>query len=182
MTLFSRKYGAGKPLVILHGLFGQSDNWNTLSKKFAENSFEVFTVDLRNHGLSPHSDEWSYESMAQDLKEFIVENNLEKPFLIGHSLGGKVLMFFEMMFPDIAEKIVVVDMAPKAYPPHHNEALKALMAVDLEKVSSRKDAENKLNEFALDFGTKQFLLKNLYRLTETENQKLFGWRFNLKTI
>jgi esterase len=184
MKLFFRKYGAGKPLIILHGLFGQSDNWNTLSKKFAENSFEVYTLDLRNHGLSPHSTEWSYELMAQDIKEFIEEHKLQKPFLVGHSLGGKVLMFFEMMFRGIAEKLVVVDMAPRAYPPHHNEALKALMAVDLEKISSRKEAENKLNEFDLDFGTKQFLLKNLYRLPEEEikNTRIFDWRFNLKTI
>src|SRR6185503_15685796 len=95
MKLFYRKYGSGTPLIILHGLFGQSDNWNTLAKKFAENNFRVFTIDQRNHGLSPRSDTLTFESMADDLYEFIETHDLESPMLIGHSMGGKTVLYFE---------------------------------------------------------------------------------------
>lgn len=94
MKLAYREFGSGQPLIILHGLFGQSDNWNTLAKKFGEKGFHVFTIDQRNHGLSPHSDTWTYESMADDLKEFIEEHQLKEPVLLGHSMGGKTVMFF----------------------------------------------------------------------------------------
>ncbi len=115
MQLAYREFGSGKPLIILHGLFGQSDNWNTLAKRFGDAGFRVFTIDQRNHGLSPHSDVWDYESMANDLHEFIELHQLDKPILIGHSMGGKTLMFFELMYPGISEKIIIVDIAPRAY-------------------------------------------------------------------
>jgi pimeloyl-ACP methyl ester carboxylesterase len=180
VKLYFKKYGSGKPLIILHGLFGQSDNWNTLAKKYGENGFETYVVDQRNHGLSPHSADWNYKRMAEDLNEFILDNNLEKPILMGHSMGGKTIMFFEMLFPTLSQKIVIADMSPMEYPPHHKEVLEALNSVDLENISSRKAAENKLNEFDLDFGTKQFLLKNLF--WDNETGKKLNWRFNLKTI
>jgi esterase len=183
MKLFSRKYGSGKPLVILHGLFGQSDNWNTLAKKFGESGFEVYTLDLRNHGLSPHSDKWNYTVMAEDLNEFIMEHHLQKPNLIGHSMGGKTVMFFELLFPSVSGKIVVADIAPRAYPPHNKNVLTALLSIDLDKISSRKEAEDGLNQHNLDFGTKQFLLKNLYWENDAEGRpKNLAWRFNLKAI
>src|SRR5437660_383003 len=111
MQLAFREYGSGQPLIILHGLFGQSDNWNTLAKRFGENGFHVFALDQRNHGLSPHSDEWNYKVMADDLKEFISEHKLQDPIILGHSMGGKTAMFFELQYPGIAKKIIVADIA-----------------------------------------------------------------------
>lgn len=180
MELAYREYGTGQALIILHGLFGQSDNWNTLAKRFGEKGFRVFTVDQRNHGLSPHSDEWDYYAMASDLHEFIKFHELEKPVLMGHSMGGKTVMFFEMLYPGIADKIVVADMAPRAYEPHHDAVLKALNAVDFSELNTRKEAEAILGQYISDFGTRQFLLKNIYWKEDASKQ--MAWRFNLKTI
>ena len=180
MELAYREFGSGQPLIILHGLFGQSDNWNTLAKRFAEKGFHVFTIDQRNHGLSPHSDVWNYQVMAEDLKEFIETHHLENLILLGHSMGGKTVLFFEFLFPNVAQKLIVADIAPRAYEPHHDAVLKALNAVDFTEINTRKDAELILNEYISDFGTKQFLLKNIY-WKEDESKKM-AWRFNLKTI
>ena len=180
MKLAYREIGKGQPLIILHGLFGQSDNWNTLAKRFGENGFRVFTIDQRNHGLSPHSNVWNYEVMAQDLKEFIDEHQLQEVILLGHSMGGKTVLFFELLFPNIAQKLIVADIAPRAYEPHHDAVLKALNAVDFSDINTRKDAEAILGKYITDFGTKQFLLKNIFwREDET---KQMAWRFNLKVI
>ncbi len=180
MKLAYREFGTGQPLIILHGLFGQSDNWNTLAKRFAEKGFRVFAIDQRNHGLSPHSDEWNYQVMAQDLKEFIDTHNLHDIILLGHSMGGKTVMFFEQQYPNLAQKLIIVDIAPRAYDAHHDSVLKALNAVNFSEINTRKDAEAILGEYIPDLGTKQFLLKNIYwREDET---KQMAWRFNLKAI
>ena len=180
MKLSFREFGSGQPLIILHGLFGQSDNWNTLAKRFGENGFRVFTIDQRNHGLSPHSDEWTYEVMAEDLQEFITEHQLKDPILLGHSMGGKTVMFFELKYPGVAKKIIVADIAPRAYGAHHDSVLKALNAVDFNSIKTRKEAEAVMNEYIPDFGTKQFLLKNIYWKDNANN--IMDWRFNLKVI
>jgi esterase len=180
MKLAYREFGSGQPLIILHGLFGQSDNWNTLAKRFAEKGFHVFTIDQRNHGLSPHSNVWNYEAMAQDLKEFIDTHQLQDFILLGHSMGGKTVLFFEQLYPNLAKKMIVADIAPRAYKPHHDAVLKALNAVDFSDINTRKDAEAVLGEYITDIGTKQFLLKNIYwREDET---KQMAWRFNLDVI
>lgn len=178
MKLFYRKYGQGQPLIILHGLFGQSDNWNTLARQFAEQNFEVYLVDLRNHGLSPHNDIFNYQVMSEDILELITDSNLQNVILLGHSMGGKIAMQFAIQHQDLLDKLIVVDIAPKYYPPHHKEVLDALNAVDFQIVKTRKEAENILSEYISDFGTKQFLLKNIYW---KENGEL-DWRFNLKVI
>jgi pimeloyl-ACP methyl ester carboxylesterase len=180
MKLAFREYGAGTPLIILHGLFGQSDNWNTLAKQFSEKGFHVFTLDLRNHGLSPHSKEWTYTFMAQDIKKFVDEHKLANIILMGHSMGGKVAMFFDKLFPNVASKIIICDIAAKEYPAHHKEVLQALHAVDFTIVKTRKDAEFEMNKHISDFGTKQFLLKNIY--WKDEASKKMAWRFNLNVI
>ncbi len=180
MELAYREFGQGQPLIILHGLFGQSDNWNTLAKRFADKGFRVFTIDQRNHGLSPHSSVWNYQVMAGDLKEFIETHHLVEPIILGHSMGGKTVMFFELLFPHIAKQLIVVDIAPKAYEPHHDAVLKALNAVDFKSIVTRKEAEAVLNEYISDFGTKQFLLKNIY--WREDDSKLMAWRFDLETI
>lgn len=180
MKLAYREYGTGQPLIILHGLFGQSDNWNTLAKKYAEKGFRVFTIDQRNHGLSNHSDEWNYKVMAEDLHEFILTHNLKDVILMGHSMGGKTVLFFEYLFPKTAKKLIVVDIAPKAYESHHDSVLKALNAVDFTEINQRKEAEEILSKYISDFGTKQFLLKNIY--WKEDESKQMAWRFNLNTI
>jgi pimeloyl-ACP methyl ester carboxylesterase len=180
MQLAFRKYGSGQPLLILHGLFGQSDNWNTLAKRFGESGFETFTIDLRNHGLSPRSDVWNYEIMADDIKEFIETHNLKNPILLGHSMGGKVAMCFAMRYENILDKLIVADMSPREYEPHHAEVLHALNKVDFSKISTRKEAETILNESIPDYGTKQFLLKNIY--WEDAASAKMNWRFNLAAI
>lgn len=180
MQLAYRKYGSGQPLLILHGLFGQSDNWNSLAKQFGENGFEVYTIDQRNHGLSPHSDNFSYELMADDINEFILEHNLQNVILLGHSMGGKTAMYFALKYKNVLDKLIIADMAPVKYPPHHADVLKALHAVDFTKVNTRKEAEAILNESISDFGTKQFLLKNIY-WKDTANNSM-DWRFDLNSI
>lgn len=177
MKLFFRKYGSGKPLIILHGLFGQSDNWNTLGKRFAE-QFAVYLVDLRNHGLSPHSEEWNYKVMSDDLLELIEENRLQNPVLLGHSMGGKVAMQFALDHPGRVAKMVVVDIAPRCYDPHHDKIIKGLQAIDFDVIKSRKEAEDVLSNYIPDAGTRQFLLKNLYWKEEGR----LAWRFNLEVI
>lgn len=180
MKLAYREFGEGQPLIILHGLFGQSDNWNTLAKRFGENGFKVYTLDQRNHGLSQHSDVWDYQVMAEDLKEFIEEHQLQNVILLGHSMGGKTVLFFEQMFPQLANKLIIVDISPRAYEPHHDSVLKALNAVDFTDINTRKEAEAILGEYISDFGTKQFLLKNIF--WKEDETKQMAWRFNLKTI
>lgn len=180
MELAFREFGQGEPLIILHGLFGQSDNWNTHARNFAEKGFRVFTIDQRNHGLSPRSNIWNFDVMAEDLKEFIDRHQLEKPILLGHSMGGKTVMYFESKYQGISSKLVIADISARAYPPHHNEVLAALNAVDFNKIKTRKEAEQVLDQYIKDFGTKQFLLKNIYWKDSAAN--LMDWRFNLKVI
>jgi esterase len=180
MKLAYREFGTGQALIILHGLFGQSDNWNTLAKAFAEKGYHVFTLDQRNHGLSPHSTVWDYIAMADDLKEFIDEHHLHNPILLGHSMGGKTLMFFELNYPGLASKLIIADIAAREYPAHHAEVLAALHAVDFDFVKTRKEAETILNEYIKDFGTRQFLLKNIYWKDSQNNE--MAWRFNLNVI
>lgn len=178
MKLFYRKFGEGKPFIILHGLFGQSDNWNTLARQFGDEGFEVYSIDLRNHGQSPHSNDWNYKVMSDDVLELINDLNLRDIVLLGHSMGGKVAMEFALQHQEFLNKLIVVDIAPKYYAPHHESILKALNAVDFKISKSRKEVENTLSQYITDLGTKQFLLKNIYW---KENGEL-DWRFNLKVI
>ncbi|MES1224513.1 MAG: alpha/beta fold hydrolase, partial [Bacteroidota bacterium] len=177
--LFYRKLGQGKPLFILHGLFGSSDNWQTLGKKFSEH-FEVYLIDQRNHGQSFHSEEWTYEAMSNDVLNLVEENKLGKISIIGHSMGGKAAMQFAIHHPEKLEKLIVVDIGPKYYPVHHRQILDALLELDLTKISSRKEAESFLAQRIKNVGELQFLLKNLY-WKDTQNNML-AWRFNLDVI
>lgn len=161
MTLNFREYGSGQALIILHGLFGSSDNWQSLGKKLAAH-YHVFLIDQRNHGHSPWSDQFSYDLMASDLFEFVNSHGLQDILLVGHSMGGKTAMHFCAQHSALVEKLVVVDIAPKAYPPHHDQIFEALMSLDFNKLSSRSEAEVQLSYFIEDPAVKQFLLKNLY--------------------
>ena len=183
MKLFYRKLGEGKPIVILHGLFGQSDNWNSFGKLLKENGYAVYLVDARNHGHSPHSEEWNYQVMSDDLYE-LIKNDIkdEKIVLIGHSMGGKTAMTVAVEHPELLEKLIIVDIAPKYYRPQHKDILNALNGIDLNILQNRKEAEAIVSKYISDMGTKLFLLKNLYRNDVSPNNTTFNWRFNLKVI
>ena len=150
MSLFFRKYGHGKPLIILHGLFGQSDNWGTLAKRYSEEGLQVYAVDQRNHGLSFWSEEWNYTVMAKDLATLIASENIAKPILLGHSMGGKTVMHFDLLNPNAAEKIIVADISPRMYMPHHTQVLEALLSISLTQIKTRGEAEQQLMAYGLD--------------------------------
>jgi pimeloyl-ACP methyl ester carboxylesterase len=181
MKLFYRKSGTGRPLIILHGLFGISDNWAGLAKMWSEH-FTVYAVDLRNHGQSPHHTEWNYSVMAEDIIELMGEEKLSDVVLLGHSMGGKVGMRLAIDYPTALSKLVVVDIAPRQSLPNNSEVVNALNQVDLNKINSRKDAEAILRPLLHDEGTIQFLLKNLYWKQGEDAAKRLDWRFNLEVI
>ena len=181
MKLFYRKIGEGRPLVILHGLFGQSDNWNTLGKKFAEYNFEVYLVDLRNHGNSPHSTIWNYQVMSEDVYELITDLALKQVTIIGHSMGGKVAMTLAIQHTEVIDKLIVSDIAPKFHKPDNEDVMNALMAIDLNTINTRKEAEKELSNYIHQPGVIQFLLKNIYWKDENGKGNL-AWKFNNSDI
>ncbi|HOI87573.1 MAG TPA: alpha/beta fold hydrolase [Lentimicrobium sp.] len=179
MKLFYRHYGAGQPVIILHGIFGVSDNWVTLGKKLAE-KFSVYIPDQRNHGKSPHSATFNYFAMADDLLEFITEHKLERPMIIGHSMGGKVAMTFALEHPEMVERLVVVDISPRKYPGRnvHFDMISAMMAVNFDAVHSRAEVEQLLETSIPNRRIRMFVMKNLYRKTRHS----FDWRLNLEAL
>lgn len=176
--LHSKIEGTGTPLLIIHGFLGMSDNWKTLGTQYAEAGFQVHILDLRNHGRSFHSEEFSYDIMAQDVLNYCAFNQLDKISILGHSMGGKVAMLFAAKYPERIEKLIVADIGPKYYPPHHQTILAALKAVDFTKKPNRSDVDDILSQFEIDFGTRQFLLKNLY----WQEAGQLAFRFNLKVL
>lgn len=179
MSLYYRLIEGGpKPLLILHGVFGSSDNWLTISKQIASSQYTVYLVDQRNHGRSPRADRIDYASMANDLKDFIEEHDLQNPTLIGHSMGGKTVMQYVSQWPREIDKLIVVDIAPKAYPVHHTEILEGLTAIELDALKSRQEANDILSNYEPSEGVRQFLLKNLYKKEDGK----FGWRINLPVL
>lgn len=172
--LFSKIEGSGQPLLILHGFLGMSDNWKSLATQFAAH-FQVHTLDLRNHGRSLHSSEFSYAIMAQDVFKYCQTHELSSIYIIGHSMGGKVAMTLATTHPELISKLIVADIGPKFYPQHHQLILAGLNAVDFSKKPTRNDAEAILEKFIPDFGTRQFLLKNLY----WKEPGQLAFRFNL---
>ena len=177
MNLHFRTIGTGKPLIILHGVFGSSDNWQTLGRDFAKYA-KVYLVDLRNHGKSPHSDEFNYTTMVEDIIELLDDEGLEKVDLLGHSMGGKVAMYLAALHPERVERMVVVDIAPKYYPPHHQQIFDGFHSVNLTMLRSRKDADEQMKAAIPNFAVRQFILKNLYRDTKGN----FKWKLNIEAI
>ena len=178
MILHSIILGEGQPFVILHGFLGMADNWKTLGTQWSENGFQVHLLDQRNHGRSFHTDGFDYNEMAQDVKRYCEEHQLENIVLLGHSMGGKVSMRCAVLFPGLIDKLIIADIAPKTYPPHHSDIIHALQSVDLESLKSRSDADESLGKGIKDFGTRQFLLKSLYR----SSKNTYDWRFNLPAL
>lgn len=180
MILFHRLLtdDSNKPyLVILHGLFGSGDNWQTHAK-FLSQWFQVVLIDQRNHGHSPHDCEMNYPAMSQDLKETLDHLNISDAHFLGHSMGGKTVMHYAQLFPKNVQSLMVVDMGIKSYPRHHDVIFQGLHAVDVSSCTSRKEAEARISPFISDASTQQFLLKSLY----WKEEGLLDWRFNIEAL
>lgn len=177
MKLHFRTLGQGEPLIVMHGVFGSSDNWQTIGKEFAED-FKVYLVDLRNHGKSPHSDEFNYTVMAEDVLELLNDEGIKDANVLGHSMGGKVAMTLASKYSDRVKKLVVVDIAPKNYPPHHQQIFEGFSSVKLDSLESRKDADDQMAKVISNLGVRQFILKNLDRDADGN----FEWKLNLDAI
>ncbi len=177
MKLNYKESGEGEVLIVLHGLMGMMDSWQSPAQEYAKH-FRTILFDARNHGHSPHSDDFSYELMVKDLLEFMDEHKIEKAHLLGHSMGGKTVMKFAQNHPERVEKLIVADIGPKAYPVHHEQILAALNQVDLDQVAPRTQIQPTLDTRITEWGVRQFLLKNVFW---KEKGKL-AYRFNLASI
>ncbi len=177
MELFYREFGQGKPVFILHGLFGFSDNWQTIAKALSEDHL-VVTPDLRNHGRSPHVGSHSYSEMAEDLVQFMESHWMFSASFIGHSMGGKVAMQLALTNPDLVDRLIVVDMAPGPSKSDHTGIFEALLGLDLATLDNRSQAEAFLKERIPEVGTVQFLLKNITRNPDGS----FAWKMNLPVL
>ena len=179
MKLFYREFGSGQPVIILHGLFGQSDNWVTVARRIAD-QFHVFIPDQRNHGQSPHASVHSFPAMADDLSAFIEEHGIVNPIIIGHSMGGKTAMTYALENAGAIKKLVVIDISPRRYPERkiHTQVISQMMSIDLRSVTTRTEVEKILDSQISDSRVRMFIMKNLY-------YKLHGqlaWRLNLEAI
>lgn len=177
MMLHYRVLGKGDPLVILHGLFGSSDNWQSQAKKLAE-FYTVYLVDLRNHGHSFWSPEHTYDLMAEDVHRLIEELNLKKITLLGHSMGAKVAMTFAQQHPTLLDKLILVDMGIKEYPMHHQHILAGIHGLNLATYKTRGEAEHDLEKYIDNQSVRQFLLKNLFWKSKGE----LAWRMNFISL
>ena len=175
--LHSRIVGEGEPLLILHGYFGNGDNWKTIANTLSVN-FQVHLIDQRNHGRSFHSDDFDYELMVEDLHNYIQEHQLKKVHLLGHSMGGKTVMLYAVEFSEKVNKLIVADISPRMYPQHHHDILTALNAIDFSVQNSRKLIDEKLSELIPEVGVRQFLMKNVYWREKGQ----LDFRFNLESL
>lgn len=175
--LYHKEYGDGPPLIILHGLLGASGNWHTLSRTVFSDRFRVLAVDQRNHGRSFHADRHDYPAMAEDLWHFLDELQIDSTHLMGHSMGGKTAMYAALAFPEQIDKLIVVDIAPKQYPPHHAPIIEALQALDPSSYDSRRAIDRALANPIPSDRIRQFLLKNL-----NYDGERYTWKMNLDAI
>jgi pimeloyl-ACP methyl ester carboxylesterase len=176
--LYSKIEGIGKPLLILHGFLGMSDNWKTLGSQFADLGYQVHMLDLRNHGRSFHADAFNYEVMMEDVVAYCKFHNLTAISIIGHSMGGKTAMFLATNHSELVDKLIVADIGPKYYKPHHQDILAGLNAVDFSEKPDRNQVEEVLKKYIPDFGTRQFLMKSLY----WKEPGQLAFRFNLDSF
>lgn len=178
MELNYKMYGQGDPVIILHGLFGSLDNWVSFGKQLGKD-YMTYLVDQRDHGKSPHTKEFNYAVLAEDLREFMEQNWIHSGYVAGHSMGGKTAMRFALENGDMVEKLVILDMAPKQYAHRHDSVFDAMNAVDLENMTLRQEAQSVLLEkLDGDKATAGFLLKNIRR----EKDGSFSWKMNVKLL
>jgi len=186
LDFFYRKYGKGKPIIILHGLYGSSDNWIPIAKELSDN-FEIFVIDQRNHGRSPHFDEHNYKLLCNDLYDFILDKNIIKPTILGHSMGGKTAMFFANKYPEIVKNLIIVDISPFSYKNlinkseltlSHLNIINTLYNIDLERAKSIIDIKNQIRKNIKEERLINFLVKNI----KHNSNKTYSWKFNLKTL
>ena len=176
MKLHYQLIGTGRTIVIIHGLFGSSDNWRAMAKQLSQWA-QVITIDLRNHGQSPHNDQQDYPLMVNDLLELFDDLGIEKAHIIGHSIGGKVAMAFAAAYPQRLNKLMVVDISPRQYVDEHNSLFQVLMDVELSHYAHRRDVDEALSDLLPDKAVRQFLLMNI----ATKSGKLH-WRINLNAL
>ena len=177
MLLHYKLFGEGKPLLILHGFLGSLDNWQSIAKELAAN-YQVFILDIRNHGKSFHDSKHDYASMVEDVRYFIDHLGLSEVSLIGHSMGGKIAMSFALKYPLLVSSLIVVDIAPKVYSPGHEDIIYALGKVNPKELKSRQEAVDIISTYIHDPSVVQFLLKNLDRLGDGS----FEWKMNLSVL
>ena len=175
--LHSRIVGQGQPFLILHGYFGMGDNWKSLANQFGVD-FEMHLIDQRNHGRSFHTDDFDYELLAEDVYNYIEYHNLEQVILLGHSMGGKTAMLFSVEYPELVDKLIIADISPRYYQPHHNEILKGLGSIDFSIQTTRKLVDEKLAELIPEIGVRSFLLKNVH----WREKGILDFRFNLQSL
>ncbi|MBP6795605.1 MAG: alpha/beta fold hydrolase [Saprospiraceae bacterium] len=177
MVLHYRSLGQGKPLVILHGLFGSGDNWHSFAKSIS-GQYQVIMMDIRNHGLSTHTPDFNYELISEDIADTLRSMEISSCYLMGHSMGGKAAAYFTLKYPEWVEKLIVLDIALKEYPPHHQRYFDAMLSMDLVATTNRMDADQWLQQYIDDTMVRQFILKNLVRTDEGQ----FRWRFHLASL
>lgn len=177
MDLNYKIFGEGEPVVILHGLFGMLDNWQTFAKQLADHHM-VYIVDQRDHGRSPHTEDFTYKLLADDLAHFCEQHWLYEARFIGHSMGGKTLLQFAKEHEDIIEQMVIVDMGIRQYPGGHESIIAALNRLDLDTIENRGAAEEQLADSIKEYGIRQFLLKNLTR----RKSGGYNWKMNLDLL
>ncbi len=176
MQLHYQQLGHGQPLILLHGLFGSADNWRMIAKHFSQ-TYQVISVDLRNHGRSPHSDAQDYSNMADDLIELCDALHLDNIHLLGHSLGGKVAMQFAAQYPTRVNRLIIIDIAMRAYADQHTGLIDAMMAVDLSSMQSRAEVDQALMHRIPNAMVRQFLLMNIVKADDG-----LQWRINLPAL
>lgn len=178
MNLHYKKFGNGKSLIILHGLFGMLDNWITISKRIAQRH-TVYLLDQRNHGRSPHADEFNYVMLSHDLEEFLQQQKLDKIHLIGHSMGGKAAMCFALKFPERLDKLVIVDIAPRKYNhPFFRNLLNFMDKFELSSYSNRIEIDEAFKNVIPNPVIRQFILKNISR----RDDHSFDWKINVSSL
>ena len=180
MKLHFKKYGSGKPLIILHGIFGVSDNWVSFGKRIAELGFEVYILDQRNHGRSPHHYAFNYYALTEDLVEFMEQHDISDPIILGHSMGGKVAMRYTLENPELVNALIVVDTSMRTYVSHsdHRNLIDAMKSVDFSKLKSRKEVGEHLSKKIEIPRIRKYLMKNLF----WKEKGVLGWRINLEAI
>ncbi|MCU7807491.1 MAG: alpha/beta fold hydrolase [Candidatus Thiodiazotropha sp. (ex Semelilucina semeliformis)] len=178
VNLYYREYGEkGKPvLMLLHGLFGSSNNWLGIVK-YLQDDYHLILPDLRNHGRSPHSETMDYPALASDLLNLMAQLQLESVSLLGHSMGGKTAMWLALNLPERVDQLVVADMAPVSYHNRFEKIFQGLFELPLDELQGREAADQYLSRRVPERLVRQYLLQNLVKGVDG-----WQWRCNLPVL